>query len=1070
MAQASRGRDTGRGDEGPEVRKIQELLQTVGMKVTVDGLFGATTEESVRRFQEQRGLETTGRVDASTLDALVARAKSPDQPDRKEANPAKQDIPNAVKQSRAESASRTSRSERLFDPVAFFRRLSPSSRSALGVADGMKSGPSDRVHMEQLIMGLFLKQDGPAEKLFKEAGINNEDELRAVLGESVEVSLPRQGSYTPTELTELPTMSSHAQIAIEAAQGIADEKKSAQVQSRHLLYGALSLEYCHVIKALLDRGIRKDEIELSDRTIPEVDEDVIAGCSNDVAGGKDLLSIDDEVDALSALVAARDVKPPLSIGLFGDWGSGKSFFMQEMEKRINALRDEARANDSSPFCPHIVQLWFNAWHYIDKSLWATLGAQIFDGLAQSLTDEQVRKRGISETQEQRTLLLAQKTAAENKLAEARQAADAAEGKLVERQRVVNETQNRTDAAIEKSLGTKAIASEIVRFVTSQPGIKEQLDQGRKELGLDPLSAAAGNLDDQIKETLELASFSKNVISSLTGKGSARFWVISVIVVLVGLVAGGWIVAKLLPVGRYISAATTALVAFSAWVRPVLAKAKSAAKVVADARESLKTKIDAARQQRVAEAEQERQEAENQAVAKRKEVEAVTNEVADLNEKLDKLMPDRRLSDFIQSRNKGDEYRKYFGVIARARQDFEELTRLMGLVENHRPDEAKGERAMNFPPINRIVLYIDDLDRCPERKVFQVLQAVHLLLAFPLFVVVVGVDSRWLLHSLRQQLAAFDSMKDEEATEEERNHWQSTPLSYLEKIFQIPFALRRMDRKGYDNLIDDLSKAGTQPPAPGETSSLPPPAHDGQKGTVSTTETATGTGETPKRTDQEASGEKKPMPTTTEEKETKQAVAAKARGHLRLEDWERQHMKRLYALLPSPRATKRYVNVYRLLRATVRGADRDRLINPNLVDHRQVLLLLAMLTGYPAQTTEIIRQLVEGLEPSAATKLDWWKFIDSIEKQVFPTTEPALAHPPGARRSTKVFRIDRPPISHELEEDTEEGDWAQWRALFEDLRVLRVELEDAFTCAEMQRWAPAVARYSFASGRLFLNNA
>ncbi|HEY7027316.1 MAG TPA: P-loop NTPase fold protein [Gemmatimonadales bacterium] len=1065
MQQPSSARDAGRGDQGPEVRKIQELLQTVGMKVTVDGLFGAATEQSVRRFQEQRGLEVTGRVDAATLDAL---ARSADQPDRNAGNPTNENIPNAVQQSKA-AAPRTSGSERPFDPVTFFRRLSPSSRGALGVADGMKSTPSDRVHMEQLIMGLFLKQDGPAEKLFKEAGIDNEDELRTVLGESVEAALPRQGSYTPTELTELPGMSGHAQIAIEAAQAIADEKKSVQIQSRHLLYGALSIEHCHVIKALLDRGIRKEEIDLGDRTIPEVDEGMIAGCSNDVAGGKDLLSIDDEVDALSALVAAREVKPPLSIGLFGDWGSGKSFFMQEMEKRINALRDEARGNDSSPFCPHIVQLWFNAWHYIDKSLWATLGAQIFDGLAQSLTDEEVRKRGISETQEQRTLLLAQKTVAENKLAEAKQAADAAEGELAERQRVVDETQNRTDAEIEKSLGTKAVASEIVRFVSSQPGIKEQLDQGRKQLGLDPLSEAAGNLDDQIKETLELASFGKGVISSLTAKGSARFWVISVVVLVIGLVAGSWILTKLLVVGPYIAAVTSALVAIVARIAPVLAKARSAAKVVADARDSLKTKIDAARQQRVAEAEQERKEAEDLAVAKRKEVEAVTNEVADLNEKLDKLMPDRRLSDFIQSRNKGDEYRKYFGVIARARQDFEELTRLMGLVENHKPDEAKGERAMNFPPINRIVLYIDDLDRCPERKVFQVLQAVHLLLAFPLFVVVVGVDSRWLLHSLRQQLAAFNSMKEEETTEEERNHWQSTPLSYLEKIFQIPFALRRMDRKGYDNLIDDLSKAGAQPPPHGETLPLPPPAQDGQKGTVSATETGTATGEPAKLPAQEAPGEKKPSQMTTEAKEAKQAVA-KARGHLRLEDWERTHMKRLYVLLPSPRATKRYVNVYRLLRATVRGADRDRLINPNLEDHRLVLLLLAMLTGYPAQTTEIIRQLVEGLEPSAAAKLDWWKFIDNIEKQVFPTTEPELAHPPGARRSTKVFRTDRPPISHELEEDTEEGDRAQWRALFEDLRVLRIELEDTFTCAEMQRWAPAVARYSFASGRLFLNNA
>jgi hypothetical protein len=38
-----------------------------------------------------------------------------------------------------------------------------------------------------------------------------------------------------------------------------------------------------------------------------------------------------------------------------------------------------------------------------------------------------------------------------------------------------------------------------------------------------------------------------------------------------------------------------------------------------------------------------------------------------------------------------------------------------------------------------VLYIDDLDRCPPRRVVEVLTAMQLLLALPLFVVVVAVD-------------------------------------------------------------------------------------------------------------------------------------------------------------------------------------------------------------------------------------------------------------------------------------------------------------------------------------------
>jgi hypothetical protein len=44
-------------------------------------------------------------------------------------------------------------------------------------------------------------------------------------------------------------------------------------------------------------------------------------------------------------------------------------------------------------------------------------------------------------------------------------------------------------------------------------------------------------------------------------------------------------------------------------------------------------------------------------------------------------------------------------------------------------------------LNRIVLFIDDLDRCDPDRVVKVLEAVYLLLAVKLFVVVVGVDAR-----------------------------------------------------------------------------------------------------------------------------------------------------------------------------------------------------------------------------------------------------------------------------------------------------------------------------------------
>ncbi len=52
-----------------------------------------------------------------------------------------------------------------------------------------------------------------------------------------------------------------------------------------------------------------------------------SGFSADTRTARDLVGIGAEVDAFAYLIAAKALQPPMAIGLFGDWGSGKSFFM-----------------------------------------------------------------------------------------------------------------------------------------------------------------------------------------------------------------------------------------------------------------------------------------------------------------------------------------------------------------------------------------------------------------------------------------------------------------------------------------------------------------------------------------------------------------------------------------------------------------------------------------------------------------------------------------------------------------------------------------------------------------------
>ena len=97
-----------------------------------------------------------------------------------------------------------------------------------------------------------------------------------------------------------------------------------------------------------------------------------------------------DVKAFARLICLEEAEPPLSIGLFGGWGSGKSTFMQLLEGEIDALtqktRDAARpkvAADASAgrapvFIRNVVQVRFNAWHFADANLWASLTAEFFD--------------------------------------------------------------------------------------------------------------------------------------------------------------------------------------------------------------------------------------------------------------------------------------------------------------------------------------------------------------------------------------------------------------------------------------------------------------------------------------------------------------------------------------------------------------------------------------------------------------------------------------------------------------------------------------------------------------------
>ena len=95
-------------------------------------------------------------------------------------------------------------------------------------------------------------------------------------------------------------------------------------------------------KGILDSNINQliESFSISNQLKPQ--EEVFPGFQNDDPQGKDHLDIQEDVDAFTSLITSKDLDPPLSIGLFGDWGTGKSFFMNKMKESIKEYEKWAK--------------------------------------------------------------------------------------------------------------------------------------------------------------------------------------------------------------------------------------------------------------------------------------------------------------------------------------------------------------------------------------------------------------------------------------------------------------------------------------------------------------------------------------------------------------------------------------------------------------------------------------------------------------------------------------------------------------------------------------------------------
>ncbi len=336
---------------------------------------------------------------------------------------------------------------------------------------------------------------------------------------------------------------------------------------------------------------------------------------------------------------------------------------------------------------------------------------------------------------------------------------------------------------------------------------------------------------------------------------------------------------------------------------------------------------------------------------KEKVKALEVKAAEAQFEIDNIASGKKMIGFIEGRVTDQRYINSLGIISWIRKDFEELDFL--LKQQH--DARKLQEALlkdavqDVFKVDRIVLYIDDLDRCDVSVVVRVLEAIHLLLAFPLFVVVVGVDPRWMHNALQMKYKDFlasgqsddhENGMPQELREMARLGQPATSFDYLEKIFQIPFMLKPIDVKGKRKLIEanltddhydvvpDFEHHHVAPGLAGVLGALPGDDADLQPADMP----ASNSGAAPAVQN-----------IITEKERTTRKERRALSGLVTVSDDEVLFMQCITFLVgESPRTIKRFVNIYRLIRAH----SRFRFTDNNRSDHYfAAMVILGILTNY-----------------------------------------------------------------------------------------------------------------------------
>ena len=356
---------------------------------------------------------------------------------------------------------------------------------------------------------------------------------------------------------------------------------------------------------------------------------------------------------------------------------------------------------------------------------------------------------------------------------------------------------------------------------------------------------------------------------------------------------------------------------------------------------------------------------------------------------------KSLNELIDIRHQTDPYSEQLGLLQQVKSDIEELTNCLVIQEDDSPETQDKKRESFVRGPARVVLYIDDLDRCPPHKVVEVLEAVQLLVKTSLFIVVLAIDDRYISRALEDVYKGVLKRRG-----------KPSGIDYLEKIIQIPYRMRSISLINLKSYLQSQMTVEEEQSEALETIPTPkiPTSKPSQSNTPKTTKT-----DSP-----DVNQEKKPELTQLDE--TKVGKKAPERKPISINQEKTPELPKPepspqnsetiseiikftrseFDLLAncakhvdlSPRTGKRLINLYKILKIVWSQYPSLKLKEPDTKTKQIAITFLALSGRYPDFTRHLFEEIDTKFEESSDSNQDnpvlTWKLqalLNELKKQV-----------------------------------------------------------------------------------------